>query len=319
MIRRATWALLALLVASLPAVVAAQPITQLSSRGTTGTITANGGAVQLTNTAGMASLMIQTTGTFNLTWELQCASDGTTFDADDEVPVTLMSSTPSAADSINSNANALYTANIAGCRAVQVIATAYTSGTMTVAMTAVPAGGSSGAGASGAVTADTELPAAGLLAASSVALPTTPIVGAAMYCYNGTTLDLCQSTRDPCDGAAKTVIPINIVTATTTELTPSLSGGSNYYYVCSINLGPTAGAQNFALVDDDSDNCASVTSGMAGGTTAGTGWNFAANGGLVLGNGQGTVLKTGGTNRVICAVTSAAVQISGVMTVVAAP
>lgn len=124
---------------------------------------------------------------------------------------------------------------------------------------------------------------------------------------------------DPCSGVAKQYLPINISTATTTEITASLSGASNYYYVCSINLGPTAGAQNIALVDDDTDNCASVTSGVAGGTTAGTGWNAAANGGLTFGNGGSSIARTNGLNRVLCLVTSAAVQVSGVITVVAAP
>ncbi|HJT91849.1 MAG TPA: hypothetical protein VJ777_07890 [Mycobacterium sp.] len=128
-----------------------------------------------------------------------------------------------------------------------------------------------------------------------------------------------RAAYDPCGQGAKTVIPINISTATTTEITPSLAGSGNYYYVCSINLGPTSAAQNAALVDDDSDNCGSVTSGMAGGTSAGSGWNIAANGGLTFGNGLGTVFKTNGTNRVICLVTSAAAQISGAITVVAAP
>lgn len=126
-------------------------------------------------------------------------------------------------------------------------------------------------------------------------------------------------TADPCTALAKTYIPINISTATTTELTASLSGASTHYYVCSINIGPVAGAQNVALVDDDSDGCGSVTSGLAGGTTAGSGWNIAANGGLVLGNGQASIARTGGTNRVLCLVTSASVQTSGIMTVVAAP
>lgn len=124
---------------------------------------------------------------------------------------------------------------------------------------------------------------------------------------------------DPCSALAKTYLPINISTATTTEITPSLAGASNHYYVCSINIGPVAGAQNLALVDDDTDNCASVTSGLAGGTTAGSGWNIAANGGLTMGNGLGSIARTGGTNRVLCLVSSAAVQTSGVITVVAAP
>lgn len=137
------------------------------------------------------------------------------------------------------------------------------------------------------------------------------------YRYNGT--DWVRDRADPCASSAKTYLPINISTATTTEVTPSLAGASTHYYVCSINIGPVAGAQNIALVDDDSDGCGSVTSGLAGGTTAGSGWNIAANGGLVLGNGASSVARTGGTNRVLCLVTSAAVQTSGVITVVAAP
>lgn len=123
---------------------------------------------------------------------------------------------------------------------------------------------------------------------------------------------------DPCSGVAKTYIPINISTATTTELTAALAGASTNYYVCSINL-VAAAAQTIALAYDDSDGCGSVTAGMAGGTTAATGWSFAANGGIVLGNGSSTVLKTGATNTVICAVTGQAAQISGTISVVAAP
>lgn len=123
---------------------------------------------------------------------------------------------------------------------------------------------------------------------------------------------------DPCSYLAKTHIPIDIVTATDTEITAALAGASNHYYVCSVNL-VTAGANNVALVDDDSDGCGSITSGVAGGSTAGEGWNFGANGGLTIGNGLGTIFKTNGTNRVLCLRTSANVQLSGSITVVAAP
>ena len=123
---------------------------------------------------------------------------------------------------------------------------------------------------------------------------------------------------DPCSALAKTHIAINVSSSGTTELTPSLAGASNNYYVCSIDI-VTAAANNVALTDDANDNCPSVDSGLAGGTTAATGWNFAANGGLVKGNGMGTVYKTNGTNRVICLVTSAPTQLSGSIQVVAAP
>lgn len=123
---------------------------------------------------------------------------------------------------------------------------------------------------------------------------------------------------DPCSGVAKTPYVFSISSATTTEITGPLSGASNYYYVCSINLTVGA-ANNVALVDDDTDGCGSVTSGLAGGTSAATGWNFAANGGLTLGNGLGTVAKTNGTNRVLCLVTSGTAQTSGTIMVAAAP
>lgn len=129
---------------------------------------------------------------------------------------------------------------------------------------------------------------------------------------------LWTRTIDACSSGAKTFLPINISTATTTEITPSLAGASNRYYICSLVL-LTAGANNVALVDDDSDGCGSVTSGLAGGTTSGSGFNMAANSGLTFGNGMGSVFKTNGTNRVVCLVTSAAVQLSGTMSVVAAP
>ena len=134
----------------------------------------------------------------------------------------------------------------------------------------------------------------------------------------GTLTSAAGGPGDPCQGTAKTHIPINISTATTTELTPSLSGAATYYYVCSIDI-VTAAANNVALVDDNTDGCGSVTAGLAGGTTAATGWNFSANSGLAKGNGSGTVFKAVTANSVLCLVTSAATQLSGSIQVVAAP
>jgi hypothetical protein len=57
----------------------------------------------------------------------------------------------------------------------------------------------------------------------------------------------------------------------------------------------------------------------SGGTTAAEGWNFAANGGLTQGDGSSAIMRTSTANRSICIITSAAVQLSGVITYVTAP
>jgi len=123
---------------------------------------------------------------------------------------------------------------------------------------------------------------------------------------------------DPCSGVAKTYLPIDITTATTTEITPSLSGSSTYYYVCALNL-VTALANNVSLVDDNSDGCGSVTAALVGGLTAAEGWNFAANGGIALGNGTGSIMRAVTANSVLCLVTSGTTQLAGQIVVAAAP
>lgn len=126
---------------------------------------------------------------------------------------------------------------------------------------------------------------------------------------------------DPCSGVAKTHIPISISSATTTEITPSLAGASNHYHICSINL-VTDAANDVLVADDDSDNCGSPTAGIFGSDAspaASEGWNFGASGGIALGDGEGAIGKTNGTNRVVCIITSAATQLSGSISVVAAP
>jgi hypothetical protein len=122
---------------------------------------------------------------------------------------------------------------------------------------------------------------------------------------------------DPCAGTAKTVVAFSISSATTTELYDGSS--SNYTYVCSFNI-VVAAANNVAIVEDATDTCASPDAGMAGGVTAATGWNFAANGGLTLGNGNGTIMKAkGATANRVCLMTSGTAQTSGTIVFVAAP
>lgn len=83
-------------------------------------------------------------------------------------------------------------------------------------------------------------------------------------------------------------------------------------YICSINL-VTAAANNVAMVEGTGTTCATGIAGMAGGTTAATGWNFAANGGLTEGNGMGSIMAEATNADNLCLLQSAAVQLSGVI------
>lgn len=122
---------------------------------------------------------------------------------------------------------------------------------------------------------------------------------------------------DPCSGGGtKTYFPVDIVTATTTEIADAVA--SQYFYVCSVHLF-AAGTVNVAFVEDDTDACASPTAGVFGGTTAAEGWNLTAQTGVAFGNGTGGVARTAAQNRYICLITSAAVQVNGHIVVAAAP
>lgn len=101
---------------------------------------------------------------------------------------------------------------------------------------------------------------------------------------------------------------VNISSATTTLIVTGVSG--RHVRIAAINL-VTAAANNVALISGTGATCGTGTAGIAGGTTAASGWNFAANGGLTLGNGLGEALRTVAAGDSVCIVTSAATQLSG--------
>jgi len=82
----------------------------------------------------------------------------------------------------------------------------------------------------------------------------------------------------------------------------------------------SATAQNIALVEGTGSVCATNIFGLAGGTTAATGWNLAANGGLTKGAGSGTIYSpsadTNATAANVCLLSSSTGQISGQITYV---
>lgn len=125
-----------------------------------------------------------------------------------------------------------------------------------------------------------------------------------------------SATVNPCAIVTPTSVPVNISTATTTRIiAPS---ASNKTYICSMFL-IAAGTQNVGIVEGTGGTCGTGTAGVIGGTTAATGPNLTAQAGFTLGNGLGAVAATAGTNVDFCLITSAAVQLSGVVTYVQKP
>lgn len=122
---------------------------------------------------------------------------------------------------------------------------------------------------------------------------------------------------DPCQRGAKTHRPFSASAAGNIQIADA-TGTGNKVYICSIVLVTNA-ANNVALIEDDTALCVSPTAGMAGGTTAATGWNFGANGGLTFGDGSSSVFATAATNRFVCLAMSASTQLSGNIAYVIAP
>jgi hypothetical protein len=111
---------------------------------------------------------------------------------------------------------------------------------------------------------------------------------------------------DPCAQIAGSSALINL-TASGQVITGT---ASKQTYICSIDV-VTATAQNIALVEGTGTTCATSIAGMAGGTTAATGWNFAANSGLVKGVGSNWVYKTATLADNVCLLLSSTGQTSG--------
>ncbi len=106
--------------------------------------------------------------------------------------------------------------------------------------------------------------------------------------------------------------PISVSNTTATKLVTKAT--SKNVYICSINL-VVAAASNVALIagTQATNQCDTSTAGPSGGTTAATGWNLAANGGLAYGSGMGVIMATASTGLDVCIVQSASTQLSGAM------
>lgn len=114
---------------------------------------------------------------------------------------------------------------------------------------------------------------------------------------------------DPCQSGPKTFVAISVTA--NTQLVTGVSGKQTY--ICSLNL-VSAAADNVALVEGTGTTCATSTAamkGLSGGSTAATGWNFAANGGLTFGSGGFALGATSTAADNVCVFVSGATQLSG--------
>jgi hypothetical protein len=113
---------------------------------------------------------------------------------------------------------------------------------------------------------------------------------------------------DPCAAQAKSFASIS-----QTGNTQLVAGSvSKKIYVCSIHV-VAAAATNVAVVEGTGSVCGTGTSGVSGfgGATAATGWNFSANGGIALGNGDSSVGAEANSGDNLCVFNSGSGQISG--------
>jgi hypothetical protein len=113
---------------------------------------------------------------------------------------------------------------------------------------------------------------------------------------------------DPCKGQTKLFVSIN----QTANAQLASGTSSKKIYICSIHV-VVAAATNVALVEGTGSVCATGTAGVSGfgGAAAATGWNFAANGGIALGNGDSSLGAEGTAADNLCVYNSGSGQVSG--------
>lgn len=128
--------------------------------------------------------------------------------------------------------------------------------------------------------------------------------GIGVRIYDGTNTLLV----DPCKGQAKLYASIS----QTANAQLAAGTASRKIYVCSIHV-VVASAANVALVEGTGAACATSTTGVPGfgGATAATGWNFGANGGIAIGNGDSSLGAEGTSGDNLCLFNSGSGQVSG--------
>lgn len=114
---------------------------------------------------------------------------------------------------------------------------------------------------------------------------------------------------DPCFGLVKSFFSIS-QTANTQIITGT---SAKKIYFCSINIGPSADAENITIVEGTGTVCATNTITVPGfpAATAASGWQMAANGGLTYGAGIGSIAATSVNADNVCLFMSGSGRIAG--------
>ena len=125
-----------------------------------------------------------------------------------------------------------------------------------------------------------------------------------------------SANADPCSSAAKTNVPISTASGTV-ALVSGVS--AKKIYVCSFSLITTT-AVSVSLSEGSGATCGTSSQagviGVATNGTAANGLPLAANGGLTLGNGGGTIAQTATAANYLCLFQSGTAQVAGNITYV---
>lgn len=174
----------------------------------------------------------------------------------------------------------------------------------------------SGCVASLSSVASTTIPATVCGAFGAWVLNATAPGQAAMAASSPVVLASNQSVGDPCTFQTKTNVPISTASGTTALVT---GVSAKKVYVCSLALiAPSA--VSVSLAEGSSATCGTSNQaaviGVATNGTAANGMPLAANGGLTLGSGTGTVAQTATAANYLCLFQSGTAQLAGNLTFV---
>lgn len=126
----------------------------------------------------------------------------------------------------------------------------------------------------------------------------------------GTTWTPCAVSADPCSGNVKTTTPFSII-ADTVVITATASKKT---YICHLVV-VAAAADTFNITEGASGStCVTSEAALVGSLTDSEGLSFAANGGVTMGNGEGTVVAGKTANVDVCIKNNAGSRLSGSVT-----